>query len=81
VIFIELKSRGGVASKAQKQVRAELLPAGAEWWMARSARAAMMVLHLSGLPFRRPWKAPPLHAWEGPFPDPTLPTLMHNWGV
>src|SRR5215475_3037390 len=27
-IFIELKSRAGVASKAQKQVRLEMLPAG-----------------------------------------------------
>jgi hypothetical protein len=44
-IFIELKSRAGVASKAQKQVRLEMLPAGASWWMARSARAAMMALY------------------------------------
>src|SRR5215510_7472885 len=48
-IFVELKSRAGVATKAQKQVRVELLPAGASWYMARSARAAMMALHLSGV--------------------------------
>jgi hypothetical protein len=41
-IFVELKSRAGVATKAQKQVRVELLSAGATWWMARSARGAMM---------------------------------------
>ena len=47
-IFVELKSRAGVASKAQKQIRAKLKPAGADWWLARSARAALMALHLSG---------------------------------
>src|SRR4029077_12358232 len=57
-IFVELKSRVGVATKVQKQVRVELLPAGATWWMARSARAAMMALHLSGVVFRRRWKPP-----------------------
>jgi hypothetical protein len=70
-IFVELKSRAGVATKAQKQVRAELLSAGATWWMARSARAAMMALHLSGVVFRRHWKPPHLKPWEGPFADPT----------
>jgi hypothetical protein len=70
-IFIELKSRAGVATKAQKQVRVELLSAGATWWMARSARAAMMALHLSGVVFRRRWKPPRLKPWEGPFADPT----------
>jgi hypothetical protein len=39
-IFVELKSRRGVASSAQKQVRAALIPAGAVWWMALSARRA-----------------------------------------
>jgi hypothetical protein len=71
VIFIELKSRRGVASKVQKQVRLELLPCGARWWMARSARAALMALHLSGVAFRRKWQPPQLKPWEGPFADPT----------
>jgi hypothetical protein len=70
IVFLELKSRRGVASKAQKQARAEMLPAGAVWWMARSANAAMMALHLSGVPFRQPWQPPPLEPWEGPFADP-----------
>src|SRR4029077_2490015 len=52
LIFIELKSRRGVASKVQKQIRLEILPAGASWWMARSARAALMALHLEGVVFR-----------------------------
>ena len=50
VIFIELKSRRGRVSPVQKQVRAEMLPTGAVWWMARSARAAMTAVHLSGGP-------------------------------
>ena len=70
-IFVELKSRRGVASKTQKQIRLEMLPVGAMWWMARGARAAMMALHLSGVVFRRHWKPPRLRPWEGPFADPT----------
>jgi hypothetical protein len=70
IVFVELKSRRGVASEAQKQARAEMLPAGAVWWMARSANAAMMALHLSGVPFLKPWEPPQLEPWEGPFADP-----------
>jgi hypothetical protein len=70
-IFVELKSRAGVASKVQKQVRLEMLPAGADWWLARSACAALMALRLSGVVFRRRWKPPRLKPWEGPFADPT----------
>ena len=70
-IFVELKSRAGVASKVQMHVRSKMLPAGADWWLARSARAAMMALHLSGVVFRRDWKPPRLKPWEGPFADPT----------
>jgi hypothetical protein len=70
IVFIELKSRRGVASKAQKQARAEMLPAGALWYMARSARAAMTALYLAGVQFCRPWEPPPLEPWEGPFTDP-----------
>jgi VRR-NUC domain len=70
IVFVELKSRRGLASKAQKQARAEMLPAGAGWIMARSARAAMVGLQRAGVKFRRPWKPPPLEPWEGPFSDP-----------
>jgi hypothetical protein len=70
-IFVELKSRAGKASKVQKHVRLKMLPAGADWWLARSARAAMMALHLSGVVFLRDWKPPRLKPWEGPFADPT----------
>jgi hypothetical protein len=67
-VFVELKSKAGVASKSQKQVRAELVAAGARWWMARSVGAALTALHRSGVPFRAPWKPPSdLREWEGPF--------------
>ena len=66
--FVELKSKAGRASKAQKKVRAELVAAGAQWWMARSARAALVALHRSGVQFREPWRPPvDLRQWEGPF--------------
>ena len=61
----------------QKQIRLELLPSGATWWMARSARAAMMALHLEGVIFRRKWKPPCLQPWEGPFADPTHRLPQH----
>ena len=70
-IFVELKSRRGVASKAQREIRLEMPPSGATWWMARSARAALMGLHLEDVIFRRKWKPPRLKPWEGPFADPT----------
>jgi hypothetical protein len=53
VVFIELKSRRGVASKSQKQTRLEMLPTGARWAMVRSARAGMTMLQRLGVPFRR----------------------------
>jgi hypothetical protein len=70
IVFVELKSRAGVATRAQKQLRLELLRAGAAWWMTRSARAALMALHLSGVVFGSQWAPPQLEPWEGPFPDP-----------
>jgi hypothetical protein len=41
-IFVELKSRTGVASSAE----AKLKPPGANWWLARGASAALMALRL-----------------------------------
>jgi hypothetical protein len=66
-VFIELKSKRGVPSAAQKQICAELRAAGADWYLARSALAALTALHRSGVAFCRPWKPPLLQAWEGPF--------------
>jgi hypothetical protein len=77
VIFIELKSKRGRVSRIQKQVRAEMLPTGAVWWMARTARAALMALHRSGASFRRKYKPPKLKPWEGPFADPTQRLPQH----
>jgi hypothetical protein len=68
-VFIELKSRRRAVSKAQRQIRLELLPVGAVWWMTRSARAALVALHRSGIAFRRKWQPPQLKPWEGPFAD------------
>jgi hypothetical protein len=68
--FIELKSKAGHASKSQKQIRAELVAVGCQWWMARSVRAALMALHRSGVPFRQPWQDHRLEPWEAPSPIP-----------
>ena len=67
VIWVEMKSPAGVASKVQRQVCAELRAAGADWYLARSAEAAAVALRLSNVPFRQPWTPPPLEPWEGPF--------------
>lgn len=77
-IFLELKSRRGVASEAQKKIRTELLASGAAWWLARSASAALQALRLEGVVFRYPWEpAEELEAWEGPFADPTQRLPQH----
>jgi hypothetical protein len=68
ICFLELKSKRGRLSPAQKVVRSELLAVGATWFLARSANAALTALYCSGVPFRRPWKpSRPLARWEGPF--------------
>jgi hypothetical protein len=85
-VFVELKSRRGVASEAQIKLREEMLPVGVKSWMARSARAAMAALQLSGVTFRRKWPSPQLQPWEGPFADPTQrlpkhPKVAVEWRV
>jgi hypothetical protein len=40
-ITIELKSRRGQCSRSRRLARERLLGAGPQWWLARSARAAM----------------------------------------
>jgi len=70
VVFVEIKSARGLASRVQKQVRDELVRAGAAWWMARSANAAMTAIRAEGVKFRRRWDPPRLAAWEGPWRDP-----------
>jgi hypothetical protein len=52
LIAIELKSECGRCTPAQLKVREALLAAGADWWEARSANAAMAALALSGVKFR-----------------------------
>jgi hypothetical protein len=67
-IGIEVKSRRGVPSRTQKQICAELRAAGAEYWLVRSARAALAALARSNVPLHR-WKVVQLQPWEGPFAD------------
>lgn len=76
-VFVELKSKAGHATKAQKEVRAGLIAIGCRWFMARSARAALIALLRAGVPFREPWEPPRLEAWEGPWEDPTQRLPQH----
>ena len=77
VIFVELKSPAGVASKAQRQVYLELRAAGADWYLVKSAPAALVALRQSNVPFRCPWTPPRLAGWEGPFTDPFQRMQQH----
>jgi hypothetical protein len=59
--------------------REALLRAGAQWWVCRSARAAMWALRKSGVKFRtltnedgtiERWQQPELQPWEVPKRNP-----------
>jgi hypothetical protein len=78
-ITIELKSRRGQCSPSQRAAREALLRAGAQWWVSRSANAAMWALVESGVTFRvlsnddgtiERWQQPKLPAWEVPKRNP-----------
>jgi hypothetical protein len=83
IVFIELKSRVGVLSDSQKQVREELLRIGARWWLVRSALAGVEALYRSGVVFRRDWPPVRLAPWEGPAADPKelpwAPSVLAQW--
>jgi hypothetical protein len=76
-VFIEMKSKRGVPSAAQRRVFAELRATGADVYLARTAAAALEALRRSNVPFCRPWESPQLQPWEGPFscsdPNQRLP--------
>jgi hypothetical protein len=77
-VFVEMKSKRGVPSPAQRRVFADLRAMGADVYVARSAAAALEALRWSNVPFRQPWQPPqPLADWEGPFimtdPNQRLP--------
>jgi hypothetical protein len=85
-IAIEMKSRGGRCSPAQRTVRTALLRAGCQWWVCKSARAAMWALKESGVKFRvcvrsdasiERWRQPALEPWEVPRRDPSERRPMH----
>lgn len=78
-ITIELKSRRGQCSPAQRAARKELLKAGVQWWQCRTAISALAVLYEAGVPFRtlvhedgtlERWVQPELPAWERGKSDP-----------
>jgi hypothetical protein len=78
-ITIELKSRHGQCSRSQRLAREALLRAGAQWWVCRSAQAAMWALAQSGVTFRtlvhndgtlERWQPLGLPAWEVPKRNP-----------
>jgi hypothetical protein len=81
LIGLEMKSRIGRVSRAQKEVRLEMLRAGGMWWMARTARAALVALHRSGVGLRtragRRWNPPVLKPHEQPVADPEQPMVWH----
>jgi hypothetical protein len=77
VACVELKSRAGVASQSQKEVRDRMLSVGIAWWLARSPRAALAALRRSDIAFRREWKEPQLAKWEGPFENPHARLPQH----
>jgi hypothetical protein len=82
LIAIELKSPRGRCTSSQLAVREALLAAGADWWEARSANAAMAALALSGVKSRmiahsdgeiECWRQSELAPWEVPRRDPAEP--------
>lgn len=76
-VFVELKSRRGRPSPAQREAALEIQATGASWFLARSARAALAGLALAGVRLGR-WRPPKrLRPWEGPFSDPNQRLPMH----
>ena len=66
-IFIEMKSPVGRLSKAQREIRAELVAQGCNWFLCRSAEPALVALHRAGIAFRPGALQPPkLEPWEEP---------------
>jgi VRR-NUC domain len=77
IVWIEVKSRIGRASKKQKQIFLQLRAMGCEYWLVRSIRAAFAALRLSGVPHIPLKENRELEPWEGPFADPTQRLPQH----
>jgi hypothetical protein len=78
LIGLEMKSRIGRVSRAQKEVRLEILRAGGIWWLCRNCRSALVALHRSGVSYtNRRWTPPALEPWEEPVADPEQPMVWH----
>lgn len=52
IVAVELKSPSGKCSRPQCEVREALLRAGVQWWVCRTANAAMWALGRSHVQFR-----------------------------
>ena len=52
-VFIEMKSKRGSPSSRQRQIRTQLLAAGAAWFLAKTPPAALQALALANVPFKR----------------------------
>ena len=78
IVCIELKSRAGIASAVQRQVRDELLAASVKhWWLARTPKDCLLALYLSGIPLRNYTRPDKLADWEGPFENPHARLPQH----
>jgi len=86
LVGLEMKSIAGRCSAAQRTVRVALLRAGADWWVCKSAHAAMWALVQSGVKFRdiarsdgsvERWRQPELEPWEVPRRDPAERRPQH----
>jgi hypothetical protein len=82
IIAIEMKSLSGKCSPSKRAFRERLLGARVEWWVCRSADAAMWALSESGVTFRtlvrndgttERWQPPKLERWNLPRRDPSEP--------
>jgi hypothetical protein len=85
-IAIEMKSASGKCSPAQREFREKLLCARVEYWVCRTANAAMWAARRSGVRFRtivhengatETWCQPRLPDWEKPRRDPSEPRAQH----
>jgi hypothetical protein len=81
-----MKWIAGRCSEAQRAVREALLRVGADWWVCKSAHAAMGALVQSGVKFRdiarsdgsvERWRQPELEPLEVPRRDPAERRPQH----
>jgi hypothetical protein len=83
---LETRGAGGAVQRSVRCVRRCLIRAGCQWWVCKSAHAAMWALAKSGVKFRvivrsdgsvQRWRQPALEPWEVPRRDPSERRPMH----